>query len=177
MVRTGTVRQGWQTTLAMVVAAAGLAVGGCGGGTGASGVASDKRIDSLSPAERGALCDYQAGRFGGYGKSMDCGGGLSIDAPDSQAACVAQFPPTCAATVADFEACENQISCSNVIPPACASLLGCDTTGGGSGGASGGGAGGVSGAGGTSVAGAGGAGGGGAATSGVTGSKRIDGLT
>ena len=94
-----------------------------GGGTGASGVASGKRLDSLTDAEKGTLCDWQNAKLGGYGMSMDCGGGLSLDAEASQADCVAAWPTSCATTVGQAEACSNAISCSNIAPSQCAFLF------------------------------------------------------
>lgn len=107
-----------------------LAVGcgsssGGGGGNGASGVASGKRLDALTDAEKAMLCDWQANKLGGYGMSVDCGGGLTIDAEPSQAECVSSAPTSCAATVGQAEACSNAMSCSNLIPNECAPLFQC----------------------------------------------------
>ena len=94
-----------------------------GGGTGASGVASGKRLDSLTDAEKGTLCDWQNAKLGGYGMSMDCGGGVSLEADASQADCVADWFTTCTATVGQAEACANAASCSNIFPSQCGFLL------------------------------------------------------
>lgn len=99
--------------------------GGGGGGMGASGVASSKRLDSLTDAEKALLCDWTNAKLGGYGMSMDCGGGLSLDADASQAECVADWFTTCAATVAQGEACANASSCADLIPAACAPIASC----------------------------------------------------
>ena len=91
-----------------------------GGGTGASGVASGKRLDSLTDAEKGTLCDWEAAKFGGYGMVMDCGGGVTLTADASQAECVADWFTTCTATVGQAEACANAASCSNISPASAA---------------------------------------------------------
>jgi hypothetical protein len=110
----------------IVVMLGALAIGcgsSSGGGGGSSGVSSGKRLDSLSDAEKASFCDWANAKLGGYGKSMDCGNGTSIPADDSQADCVAQAPTSCAATVAQAEACLNAQSCSNLIPSQCTFLL------------------------------------------------------
>ena len=99
--------------------------GGGGGGNGASGVPSGKRLDSLTDAEKGLLCDWTNAKLGGYGMSKDCGGGFSLDADPSQADCVAGAPTSCAATVAQAEACANAQSCANLLPSQCAPLANC----------------------------------------------------
>jgi hypothetical protein len=110
----------------IVVMLGALAIG-CGGssgsGGGASGVPSGKRLDSLTDAEKASFCDWANAKLGGYGKSVDCGGGLTLDADASQADCVAQAPTSCAATVAQGEACLNAQSCSNLLPSQCAFLF------------------------------------------------------
>ncbi len=54
----------------MIVVLFGALVLGCGGssgggGPGASGVASGKRLDSLTDAEKAALCDWANAKLGG----------------------------------------------------------------------------------------------------------------
>jgi hypothetical protein len=112
----------------IVVMLGALAIGcggssGGGGGNGASGVPSGKRLDSLTDAEKATFCDWANAKLGGYGMSVDCGGGLSIPADDSQADCVAQTPTSCAATIAQAEACLNAQSCSNLAPSQCGFLF------------------------------------------------------
>lgn len=114
--------------LMVVLFAVGTLAAGCGGssgggGTGASGVASSKRLDSLTDAEKASLCDWTNAKLGGYGMSVDCGGGLTLDADASQAECVASAPTNCSATVGQLEACANAMSCSNLIPNECAPLI------------------------------------------------------
>jgi len=108
-----------------VSAAAGCGDSGGSGGPGASGVDSSKRLDVLNDTEKGQICDWTNAKLGGYGMSMDCGGGLTIDAEASQAECIAGAPTSCAATVAQAEACANALSCANPIPDVCAPLLSC----------------------------------------------------
>jgi hypothetical protein len=98
---------------------------GGGGANGASGVPSGKRLDSLTDAEKAAICDWTNNKLGGYGMSKDCGNGLTIDADASQAECVASAPTSCAATVGQAEACANAMTCSNLIPNECAPLFQC----------------------------------------------------
>jgi len=99
--------------------------GGGGGGNGASGVPSSKRLDSLTDAEKALLCDWTNAKLGGYGMSVDCGGGLSLDADASQAECVAEWYTSCSATVAQGEACANEASCANLLPSSCSWILSC----------------------------------------------------
>jgi hypothetical protein len=112
--------------VAVILGTLAIGCGGSGGGApGASGVASGKRLDTLTDAEKAQLCDWTNAKLGGYGGSIDCGGGLTLDAKPSQAACVAGLPTTCAATVAQAEACANAQSCANLVPAECAPLLQC----------------------------------------------------
>ena len=61
--------------------------------------------------------------------SMDCGNGTSVGANASQQACLDNVPPTCSATVAQFEQCTNDTTCaSGGFAPSCASLLACYQT-------------------------------------------------
>lgn len=108
-----------------------LAIASCGedggeNGPGASGLEKSKPWSALTPAERATLCDWGATKFGGYGMSTDCANGTSISAYPSQQACVDNFPATCGATVAQFEACANDSSCATgIFPPSCAPLAAC----------------------------------------------------
>lgn len=100
---------------------------GTGGTTGAtsSGVSGTKRLDALNADEKKKLCDFTAQHFGGYGKSIDCGDGTSLDADPSQADCVSQWFTTCAMTVSQAEACTKDASCTDPIPTSCAPLFQC----------------------------------------------------
>ncbi len=114
---------------------AGIVLLGCGssGGAGSdsgtssttSGVSGSKRLDALTNDEKGKLCDFTAAHFGGYGKSIDCGGGNTLDAAASQAECIAAAPTACAATVAQAEQCLTAQSCANPLPPACVPIFQC----------------------------------------------------
>jgi hypothetical protein len=84
-----------------------------------------KRLDALTTAEKQALCDWQAARYGGYGQSIDCGGGLSIGDVE-QAWCVSDLPTTnCAETVSQYETCVRDRSCTDVVPASCLPLQQC----------------------------------------------------
>ena len=114
----------------LVAVVLGLVLGGCGsstgGGGGSSGVDSSKRIDSLSASEKAQYCDWVNAKLGGYGATMSCGSDITLEADASQAECVASAPTSCAATVAQAEACANMMSCQNLIPPSCAPLFECE---------------------------------------------------
>jgi hypothetical protein len=70
-----------------------------------SGVDPAKKIGSLSPTEKGKLCDWSTNWLGGYGARLDCGG-MTLSLPKDQAACVEEWrPSTCDVTVAQYEAC------------------------------------------------------------------------
>jgi hypothetical protein len=105
----------------------GTTSGGSGGTTGSttSGVQGSKRLDALTADEKKKLCDFQAQHFGGYGKSIDCGGGNTLDADASQAECVSQWPTSCAMTVSQAEACSRDATCDDFIPASCAPLFDC----------------------------------------------------
>ena len=65
-------------------------------------VAATKKISELTAAEKGELCDWYAGLFGGYGHMTECGAS-SVQVYTSQAVCIANaFPNDCVATVAQF---------------------------------------------------------------------------
>ena len=105
----------------------GTTSGGSGGTTGSttSGVQGSKRLDALTADEKKKLCDFQAQRFGGYGKSIDCGGGNTLDADASQTECVSQWPTNCAMTVSQAEACSRDSTCDDPIPASCAPIFQC----------------------------------------------------
>lgn len=73
--------------------------------TASSGVSGTKTMGQLSDAEKGTLCDWQAGRSGGYACKHTCDGGTSTTNKASQAACKSALKATCPATVAEAEAC------------------------------------------------------------------------
>ena len=108
-------------------ASGGASGAGSGGTTGSttSGVQGSKRLDALTADEKKKLCDFQAQRFGGYGKSIDCGGGNTLDADASQTECVSQWPTNCAMTVSQAEACSRDSTCDDPIPASCAPIFQC----------------------------------------------------
>jgi len=123
-----------QVTFAVVVAAASSA---CGGDSStpdpgpSSGVSTGTRIVDLSEADATALCDWVAGRFGGYGHGVMCTNGMTVSARQSRELCVMDYhnaAATCPVTVGDIEACANESIgppvCASV-PPVCAALLAC----------------------------------------------------
>jgi|CZKU01.1.fsa_nt_gi hypothetical protein len=81
-----------------------------------SGLAVDPaaKLDTLSPADLQALCDWAAQEQGGYGVHIPCDAGPSgpsdLEVAPDQATCVAELSPhfhqpTCTVTVADWMAC------------------------------------------------------------------------
>jgi hypothetical protein len=119
-------------TVAFVAAATmSVAGSGCGGssssdagtdaGSDVSGPGLNTRLVDLSEAEAAALCDWVAGRFGGYGQGVTCGDGLTVSARQTRELCVMDYrtvSSTCAVTVGDIQACANQA----VGPPVCATV-------------------------------------------------------
>lgn len=113
-----------KVAFAVVVAASGSA---CGGDSStpdpgpSSGVSTGTRVVDLSEADATALCDWVAGRFGGYGHGVTCSNGTTVSARQSRELCVMDYrtvSPTCPVTVSDIEACANQ----SIGPPVCASV-------------------------------------------------------
>jgi hypothetical protein len=105
--------------------AAGTGGGGTGGSMTSTGVEGSKRLDSLTTAEKQMVCDWAAAQFGGYGKVMDCGGGLTLTADANQAECVAGAPTNCAMTISEYEVCGRMVSCADPLPVACEPLFQC----------------------------------------------------
>jgi hypothetical protein len=110
-----------------------LCVAACGGKTAGeeespssgSGIDGAKRVNALTDAERGTLCDFAVAKLGGYGAFRDCGNKLGFRAPKDRQSCIAISRKPCDATVGDVEACSAQISCDNLFPFACTPLLNC----------------------------------------------------
>jgi hypothetical protein len=95
--------------------------------TAASGVTTTKTVGALTDGEKGTLCDWSTGRYGGYGCKATCDGGISYTNKKDQAACKASFKSTCPATVAQAEECIRQDSvnrCAGKIfnDPVCAPM-------------------------------------------------------
>lgn len=84
----------------------------CSSSSSEPNIDSNMALAALSSADQGRLCDWEAQQYGGYGKSVSCGGGLlaAQRGPTDQASCVSGLPPSsaslyCQATVGQFEAC------------------------------------------------------------------------
>lgn len=93
-----------------------------------SGVAPTTKLGDLAAGDKQKLCDYRAAKYGGYGKSVDCGNGTSIGADDDLNQCLGMngLGGDCAsATVSDFEKCNNDTTCDNPQPDSCQPLLDC----------------------------------------------------
>ena len=106
---------------------AGVAGAGCGGSSSlpdpgpSSGIAPSTRVVDLSEADAIKLCDWVAGRFGGYGEGVTCSDGLTLSARQTRELCVMDYrstPSTCTATVGDIQTCTNE----GVGPPVCATV-------------------------------------------------------
>jgi len=112
-----------------------LACLGCGGSTGSdapANVPTAATLGSLDGQQMAALCDWQNGKIGGYGKSVQCDSGMSFQSDASQAGCVksliasSQRCPTM--TVSTVEACINALGgdvCRLELAPECAPLANC----------------------------------------------------
>ena len=119
--------------MALAVAAA------CGSGSGRTlpdpgpdaGLDRTKLLTAASASDVAVLCDWTAGRVGGYSMRHVCGG-LTLTTPANQAMCVSGFgtiDPSCTATLGDFEDCVNAgingPCTAGSIPAACLFLLFC----------------------------------------------------
>lgn len=97
------------TRVATAVLLAVLSVSGCGGGSdgGPTGVDGNKQISAITPSEKESLCDWFAGKAGGYGTTKTCAEGF-LEAPPDKATCLSDFP-SCAVKVSIFEACVEKV--------------------------------------------------------------------
>jgi hypothetical protein len=96
------------TRLATAALLAVLSVSGCGGGDGGpAGVDGNKQISATTQTEKESLCDWVAGKLGGYGTAQTCQESL-IEAPADKADCLSGFP-SCAIKVSQFESCIEKI--------------------------------------------------------------------
>jgi len=104
-----------------------MPVGACAATAPAtSGVDPSTRLDALTDAQKAAICDWAASRYCGYDKHFQCPDGSTIDSFPTQAMCVMNMDNTsCAATVADTEACERDATCDDPVPPSCAPIASC----------------------------------------------------
>src|SRR5438132_13698299 len=76
-----------------------------------AGATQSKRLLELTPAEKGALCDWTAGRFGGYGRIIHCADGHYVTPRSNQAECITfmgKVSPSCTATVEVHQDCVNE---------------------------------------------------------------------
>jgi hypothetical protein len=105
----------------------GVANAGCGGDSSlpdpgpSSSLDPSTRLVDLSEADVITLCDWTAGRFGGYGQGVTCSDGLTVSARQSRELCVMDYrsaSSTCSVTVGDIQTCTNQA----VGPPVCATV-------------------------------------------------------
>lgn len=112
-----------------------LACVSCGSG-GASlpdpgpdaGVDPSGMFGAISPQELGEICDWYAGRLGGYGRARSCGG-FNATVPSTQAACASDLAKAVDCTVAEFESCIDAMIAgpcvAGAIPAGCIGLVSC----------------------------------------------------
>ena len=121
----GATTSGGSSSLAGAAGSAGNAGAGNGGVAAGSGLDGTKRLDALSEAERATLCDLLAAKYGGYDHEIQCTTAKTISSGyANQAECLADWPTSCAMTVASYEICVSQISCAG-FPAACGALSNC----------------------------------------------------
>jgi len=106
---------------------------GANGGTGtSSGLSRAATVKSLTPAQAGTLCDWQSGKQGGYGRSVDCADGSTQTTDPDKTMCVSAVSavgslcPTL--TVGDVEDCANASQtdlCSFETQAGCANVRAC----------------------------------------------------
>src|SRR5579863_9901141 len=94
-----------------------------------SGLSGTAAIRTQSAADDATLCNWLAGRLGGWGRSRQCGA-ATVMSPANEATCVSDFQSlssTCSLTVGDLQNCvDAAISgpCpSSAIPSQCATLI------------------------------------------------------
>jgi len=103
-----------------------------GTSTGDAGTPSSRTIGALTTAEKAALCDWTAAKFGGYGKSITCAGDIGTGGPESRDDCLRNWPTdACTATVTQYESCVDVITrdpCAFAYnsAPECAALRACE---------------------------------------------------
>ena len=96
-----------------------------------SGLDGSRALSDLNADERGKLCDWTAGKAGGYGQVYTCAGAEVSIAKANRDECVAALPATCGATVAQSENCVRALAdagdaCGAMARPECAALRRCD---------------------------------------------------
>jgi hypothetical protein len=89
----------------------------------------NRDIQDLTNAERGALCDWSQGMLGGYNHTTDCGHNIMVQTYRDQAQCITvAFPAGCSITVAEWENCHlASVPSMGCVFPAeeCAALIAC----------------------------------------------------
>jgi hypothetical protein len=117
---------------ALLVAVAGSLAAACGSNNQgdslpdpgpSSGLDGSQRVTALTPAQQTALCDWTAGRSGGWSRTHTCSNGDYFMSRQSESLCVMDFAtagPSCSATVGDVEDCVNGV----VQPGGCQALPG-----------------------------------------------------
>ena len=96
-----------------------------------AGLAQSKRLLDLTPAEKGALCDWTAGRFGGYGRIIHCADTHYVTPRSNQSECISymgKVSTSCSATVQTHQDCVNEALAAapcEFLPPACVDLALC----------------------------------------------------
>jgi hypothetical protein len=84
---------------------------GCGDDDGGATGSADRTWASLTPDERGKLCDLLSEKLGGYGHKAECpdSDDAAWAAPDRQT-CVESVPETCATRVSVMEECIDAVA-------------------------------------------------------------------
>lgn len=112
-----------------ICAALGLAIAGCGGGSGGSGVDASKPITQLTASEVMQFCEWSVEEQGGAGTTTDCGDGVTVTV-DTVQECVdgyGGFTSDCTTTVGQVEDCIEAIAADpcSFGGAACAPLFDC----------------------------------------------------
>ncbi len=109
-----------------------LALVACGGdddvGDGGSGVDGSKTIVSMSESEKTSFCEWAIATQGGAGTVHQCDGfTLTVQSVAECVADFADFQASCAATVAQGEACVSAIAAMPCMPAttACEAIFAC----------------------------------------------------
>jgi hypothetical protein len=121
---------------ALCVLAAGTGCGSSGSGSAlpdpgpSSGLARSTPLTSLTPMQRTQLCDWSAGRFGGWAVTKRCADGNTVSSAQSEQTCTYQLGnagPSCTANVGNVEDCIDQsVPTCSAVPLTCLeSLLPC----------------------------------------------------
>jgi hypothetical protein len=91
-----------------------------------------KLLNSLTPQENAALCDWGVSQFGGYCANPRCPSGTPITVADSREQCIEDTPraASCEATVGDQVACVEAVAmrpCTDTffLESACEAVLEC----------------------------------------------------